>query len=217
MADRKLLRLFGNIFMRETHFICLTITLVLLTLFANGCVTKGPFRCNLGMFHGRVYDVETGEPIEGAVVHVTYAKYVSTFAGAKGINIAVRETLTDENGEYLILEDTEMHECYSGKTKGRLQIFKPGYGYIGKVKTKLSCPDEEKEIVNSSHGERICLMKEGRYLIWGLPKLKTREERMSNISSVHPTSGLPFNDQLLLLKAINKERKDLGLSTRKLD
>ena len=196
--------------MRKTHFICLAITLVMLMQLSSGCAIKGPYRCSLGMFHGRVYDVETGEPIEGAVVHVTYTKYGSSPAGAIGVNVAVRETLTDAKGEYLIPEDTEMHECYSGKSQGSLQIFKPGYGYIGKA--KLSCPEEEKEIVYSSHGERICVTKEGKYLIWGLLKLKTKEERGDNLLSVRKAFDIPSEEQMLLLRAINEERISIGLS-----
>lgn len=193
----------------KTHTLFIACVAILLVIMVNGCASKGPYRCYLGMFHGRIYDVDTGEPIEGAVVHVTYTKYGSTSAGAIGVNVAVRETLTDTNGEYLIPEDTMMHECYSGKLQGDIQIFKPGYGYIGKA--KLSCPDQEKEIVYSSHGKAICITRQGKYLIWGLPKLKTREERMDNISSVRPSISLPMNDQLLLINAINQERRILGL------
>lgn len=193
----------------KTHTLFIAFAAIMLVMVVNGCASKGPHRCYLGMFHGRIYDVDTDEPIEGAVVHVTYTKYGSTSAGAIGVNVAVRETLTNAKGEYLIPEDTMMHECYSGKLQGDIQIFKPGYGYIGKA--KLSCPDQEKEVVYSSHGEAICITREGKYLIWGLPKLKTRKERLDNLRSISLAIDIPHDQQMKLLKSKSEERVSLGL------
>lgn len=210
MAHRKLLNIGQNLTYKEPNHFGLVIITVILIVILGGCALKGPYRCYLGSYSGRILDMESGEPIEGVVVHVTYSKYGDSAAGAIGTQVAVRETLTDADGKYLIPKDTVMHKCFSGKLEGRLQIFKPGYGYIGKA--RLSCPEEEREVVFRT-GEPECVTLPGKYLIWELPKLKAKEERGDTLSRISPASRIPYENQSLLIKALNKERKKLGYST----
>jgi len=207
MAHRKLLK--GKMLRRYKHCICLAIVLAIFMPIINGCASKGPHICYLGKFHGRIYDVDTGEPIEGAVVHVTYYKHGSSVAGTIGKQVAVRETLTDADGEYLIPEDRVTHECFSGQLQGDMQIFKPGYGVIGNRRLKLTCPENEREKV-FKHDEPSCLTIAGKYLIWGLPRLKTKEERDNNLNYIRPAFDISFSEQAKLRKAISEERVSLG-------
>jgi hypothetical protein len=48
-------------------------------------------------------------------------------------------------------------------------------------------------------------------LIWGLPKLKNKEERRDNLASINLAFDVPDSEQKLLLKAIDTERVSLGL------
>ena len=195
----------------KTSTLLLAFTAIILMQGVNGCALKGPFRCYLGMFHGRIVDVDTGEPIEGAVIHVTYRAYGASAAGAIGTEVAVRETLSNADGEYVIPAETIEHECFRGQLSGDIQFFKPGYGVIGHKRLQLSCPDREKEKVFSHYEEPVCVTVSGKYLIWGLPKLKTKEERIDNLRSVHRARRIPVDNQKLLIQSIKQEEKFLGL------
>ena len=185
------------------------VAMILLMLIVSNCALKGPYRCYLGSYPGRIVDIDTGDPIEGAVVHVTYTTYGASAAGAIGSQVTVRETLTDANGEYLIPEDIEMHECFSGKLHGQLQIFKPGYARPSHSRARKLCPEEGPEEVPWADEPR-CLTEPGRYLTWELPRLKTKEERERNLNRVHPAVGIPNSEQSKLRKAISEERVFLG-------
>ena len=176
-----------------------------------GCALKGPYRCYLGSYPGRVVDRDTGKPLEGVVIHVTYSAIGSSAAGAISVPVAVRETLSNANGEYLIPADTVLHECFSGELQGHLQIFKPGYGRYGHHDSKISCPKGEEERVSWAK-EPVCLQIAGKYLIVELPQLKSKEERWINEGGVSPRTRVPYSQQILLIKALNEERKYLGLS-----
>lgn len=79
-------------------------------------------------FKGKVVDLDTGEPIEGAVVIAIYQKktlnppvedYVSS--------IHAKETLTDQNGEFRISSYTTMINPFSSSYDVEFIVFKPGY------------------------------------------------------------------------------------------
>jgi hypothetical protein len=212
MADRKLLVAEASMSNRKRECAVTIITVFLLMLAVNGCAFKGPYRCYLGNYSGRILDVDTGEPIEEAVFHVTYSMYGASAAGEIGTQIAVRETLTNANGEYHIPKETVSHECFSGKSEGIITIFKPGYGVLSHNRALLSCPDEEKEKIFSYDKEPRCVTVDGKYLIWELPKLETREEREDNLGRASPAMGISFDNQRLLIQAISQERRYLGYS-----
>lgn len=178
-------------------------SLIIIMLLLCGCGSSN--RHKLGMFHGKVIDVETGQPIEEAVVHVTYQVHTSGWMGHGGItyDMAVRETLTDPNGEYLIPEEIAIIDTpFTVDFEGRLQIFMPGYGYADK-----SCSKKVQKKVSWSD-KPICLNKEGNYITWKLSKLKTKEERRDNRTPYR--ASVPIEQQILLMQAINERRYYLG-------
>lgn len=191
---------------KANYFCQASIALLLMLLLSSCASLTGPRKCYLGSFSGRMLDMETGKPIEGAVAHVTYVNLGASGAGAIASPVAVREAVTDADGEFFIQADTVLHKCFSGKMEGRFQLLKPGYGYRGEA--RKTCPDEKLEKTPWPDG---CYPTEGRYVIWELPKLKTAKERRNNLHSIHRASGTLFFEQPELLKAINKERFFLGL------
>ena len=88
------------------------------------------------IYHGKVIDADTREPIEGAVVVAYWVEKMATPAGATSRLKEVKEELTDKNGEWSIVgEEQEKNPDYekSWRTKTYFTyhpifiIFKPGY------------------------------------------------------------------------------------------
>jgi hypothetical protein len=183
-------------------------------------------------FKGKVIDAETKEPIEGAVVVVTYSKTTHLPPEAYSSVINVRETLTDKNGEFYIPSYMTIVQPLSSEEWARFIIFKPGYGSfpdwrISPPKLMLS----KVPYGNYWYGERDLTFEEffsgevgtvkefwGREifsnekpqkikLTFGLvelPKLKTREEREK---SFHAADRIPpeFESKVPIWKEILKE------------
>jgi hypothetical protein len=148
----------------------------------------------IGPYHGKVVDVETGEPIEGAVVLITFlieGPYdVSSFGDAI-------EVLTGENGEYkiprkMIIKIRPMHVWQTP----RVLIFKPGYGDFPRHKGSLV---EGGEYVTN------------KQLTIKLPKLKTRQERLDNLGMLGTDPSVPSDKKKIFINLKKKEFAELGL------
>lgn len=122
---------------------------------------------HLDGFSGRVVDVDTGEPIVGAAVLAVYHEGRNSIAGSSWVPVDGRETLTDERGEFNIPEMTEWFGEKSGHPRGRLMIFKPGYGILR----------HERAV---AVGVNKSWPPPGRHVEYALPRLKTPEERDRN-------------------------------------
>jgi hypothetical protein len=189
-------------------------------------------------FKGKVIDAETKEPIEGAVVVVTYSKSTVMVPESYTSIINVRETLTNKNGEFYIPSYTTIIQPLSSEDMAWFIIFKPGYGSfpdwrVTPPKLMLS----KVPYGNYWYGERDLTFEEffsgevgtvkefwGREifsnekpqkikLTFGLvelPKLKTREERRDSLPSI-PGPGIPSIKIKNLIRLSNEERISLGL------
>ena len=83
-------------------------------------------------FKGRVVDIDTKQPIEGAVVVAIY--YKSTLnppAGSYSNVIHVKETLTDKDGRFRFPSYTTFIHPLSYSGNCEFLIYKPGYGNLG--------------------------------------------------------------------------------------
>jgi hypothetical protein len=151
----------------------------------------------LRSFEGKVVDAETKEPIEGAAVLAVYYQEVpSIVAGSNHYAVDAQETLTDINGEFKIPAKTVKLEDVSWKPECNLTIFKPGYGVFPGHK------------LSNAVGENKSWPPPEKYIVYEIPKLKTREERRSNI----PTRpDIPYERMKLFVGSINEERINLGL------
>ncbi len=168
-------------------------------------------------FRGRIVDAETKEPIEGVVVVVVYSKYTASITGRDTSVIKVKETLTDKNGEFYFPSYTTIIGPLSGEYYASFIFYKPGYGSGPVAPRGLSAPSEEiffsKGIGGTGELEglvngKIAMIKVA-FGIVELPELKTREERLKAMPSTPTDIG--SKELPLLYKAINEERRRLGL------
>ncbi len=154
----------------------------------------------LASFEGKVIDTDTKKPIEGAVVLATYYSSVSSVAGSMSYVVDGQETLTNANGEFKIPFKTVKSEKLSGKPRGSLLIFKPGYGVFPKHKQ------------SEALGENKSWPPPNKFVLYEIPKLKTKNERDINLPGKFSFKKIPFERQKMFINAINEERKNLGLS-----
>jgi hypothetical protein len=83
-------------------------------------------------FIGKVIDVETKDPIEGAVVVAAYYErpVISGPGGGSATVINVRETVTRKDGTFLIPAYSTILRPFSGEYRTLFTVFKPGYASI---------------------------------------------------------------------------------------
>jgi len=83
-------------------------------------------------YRGKIVDAETKKPIEGAVVVAVYRKQtlISGPGGGYSTIIKIRETLTDEKGEYYIPTYFTIIQPLSIEDDVNFIIFKAGYGSV---------------------------------------------------------------------------------------
>jgi hypothetical protein len=169
-----------------------------LLLFSGMSLLTGKYY--LSSFEGKVVDSGTKEPIEGAAVLAVYYKVGSTIAGSVTRAVDAQETLTDPDGQFKIPSKAGRSDDYRGKLECNLIIFKPGYGTF---------PDHE---LSMAVGENKSWPSPEKYVVYELPKLITREDRIKNM---HHTSR-PFhitNEKMEKFTYIlNGERIALGYS-----
>jgi len=180
------------------RFVWLVITIICV-FFLSGCggiFFPLPYR-SLAPFEGKVIDAETKEPIEGAVV---LAVYYFTSYGIAGSNSYVedgQETLTNKEGEFKLPRKRRWFALHRGYPRGRLEIFKPGYGTLWDKRSKAV-------------GENKSWPPASKYVVYEIPNLKTREERKRN-ARMRSYDEIPYKNRKIYIKTINEERKNLGL------
>jgi hypothetical protein len=173
-------------------------------------------------FRGKVIDVETKEPIEGAVVVVVYKKHslISGPGGGYTSVVNVKETLTDKKGEFHFPSYTTVIQPNSVEDYTEFIIYKPGYGnFPGQRITPpigMSSDDVEiffsKEIGSQGEAETL-LITAGNKSEWKwvkitfgiveLPKLKTKEERLK--ARMIGVTGYTLKELPLLYRAIGEK------------
>ena len=203
------------------------ISFVLIIIFVSGTSFAGWFIYHKPAYKGRVIDAETKEPIEGAVVVVTYTKETMGIPHKYSSIINVRETLTDQNGEFYIPRYFTMIQPLSFEDMANFIIFKPAYGSFPNYQTVPSgiTPVEQETFFlqdTGSEGELEMWVKEEKgpvlkiskvtFGIVELPKLRTREERLR--ASRVGVSGYGSKDLPLLYKVLNEEERYLGIPER---
>lgn len=166
-------------------------------------------------FKGRVIDAETKAPIAGAVVVATYYKSTMGVPHHYSSVINVRETLTDQNGEFSIPSYTTLIQPLSMSSFVQFIIYKPDYGNFPHQHVSPPKPGVRPEDFFSgdygNNGEVTWLDKKIKvtFGIVELPKLFTKEERLRAIPG--RPSDTTSKELPLLYKAINDERKAFGL------
>lgn len=200
-----------------TYYLACFFVIVGIVLLLTSESVAGWLIYNKPEFKGKVIDAETKEPIEGAVVVVVYKKHslISGPGGGYSSVVKVKEALTDKSGEFYFLSYTTLIQPNSVEDAAEFIIYKPGYGsYPGRDDVHpLNYVGPEylfsKELGTKGEIRRGAEVVTITYGVVELPKLKTKEERLS------ATPGGPTDygskELPLLYKAINAERRSFGL------
>lgn len=167
-------------------------------------------------FKGRVIDADTKQPIEGAVVVVSWSEERATPAGPTSRLKDVKETLTDKNGMWLIEGPKGGHvgdikAIFSFLTGTYFTnfpdfiIFKPGYCSWPKGFGIDACKGKMKPESDDKVAEGVT---------FELPRVTSREDRIKAQRISPPL--LDGNKEMLkkikeFIKLKNEERKYLGL------
>lgn len=209
---------FSNYHIVRKMFFLIIFSFALFTLifFSSNLTYAGWLIYHKPEFRGKVIDAETKKPIEGAVVVAIYKKHpiISGPAGGSASIVNIKETLTDEKGEFYFPPYTTFIQPLAKEWRTDFVIYKPGHGcYPGLQVKPPKFVDPEKFFsgelgtkVEIQQGLNITLVELG---VVEIPHLNTKSERLN------ATPGIPSqitSDELpLLFNAINSERKRFGL------
>jgi hypothetical protein len=131
-------------------------------------------------FEGQVIDIDTKEPIEGAVVTAYYQRTFVIGFGEGPVGFSVQETLSDKEGKFVIPSFTTLLIPVFFGTTAEIGIYKPGYAQTGEREEIFSKEGrlKSKEYTwypNTSKRIRIY------NAVFELPKLESKEDRKSAI------------------------------------
>ena len=129
-----------------------------------------------------------------------YINFYLSVAGSISSTGDAQEILTDKNGEFKIPWKVNLY----GKAKfipdGEVIIFKPGYGVL---------PSHKR---STAVGENKSWPPAFKYVVYEIPKLKTKEERKENVRFVDNFDEISYEKRKVYLKLINKELINVGLN-----
>jgi hypothetical protein len=158
-------------------------------------------------FEGQVIDIDTKEPVEGAVVTAYYQRtYVIGF-GVGPTDFSIQETLTDKNGKFVIPSYTTLLLPIFFGTSVSIGIYKPGYAQTGEGEAVFTKEGrlKTKEYHWFPNESKLIRVHDG---VFELPKLEKKEDRETAMQN----SIEDLNNQKLLQKVIDGELKYLGYS-----
>lgn len=163
-----------------------------------------------GPYKGKVVDLDTGKPIEGAVVAGSW--YLEVFAGWPSF-CDTKETVTDKNGEFVLPRAwcINFWPIASLSIPGEVVVFKPGYlGYppLG------SNQEERKSYMPDFTGDEFADSRQYNLIKLGMPK--TREERLFTLHKAEDILNFfdGYKNLPILLTLSNKENRELGFEER---
>lgn len=138
-------------------------------------------------FRGKIVDIETHEPIEGAVVVAIYRKeQIGLAPDSIDIDIDAREALTDRNGEFVIPSYTTSINPLSWSIPVQFIIFKPGYYCTGQIGLEEEFSGSKKHKIEiaagSSKGQKFRVLETGVLMLAKVAG-KDRIDSYSNIGA----------------------------------
>lgn len=157
-----------------------------------------------GPWKGRIIDMETKEPLEGAVVLAVWERVYRTPAGDNSYFYNAKEVLTDKEGRFEIPAYTPINllPIISYMRGPYFTFFKPGYLSLSRYDYGAFFLEGTKEApVELPEMGKVFRLAPG---ILELPKLKTREERRKGRPS--PVGDKKdWKKQRELIKALRQE------------
>jgi hypothetical protein len=167
-------------------------------------------------FRGKVIDADTKQPIEGAVVVVSWSEERATPAGPTSRLKDVKETLTDKNGMWTIEGPKggnvgDIKAIFSFLTgtyftnPPQFIVFKPSYCSWPVGFDIDACKRKIKPEGNNKVAEGVTVE---------LPRATSREDRKHSLPSPFHKDGNGsfYSKQGAFIKLINEESRNLGLS-----
>jgi len=168
--------------------------LILVALLWSGGLAPADAEEKWGPFRGRMVDVETGQGIPGAVVLAIWLEKVPTPIETHTRFYDAREVLTGPDGTFEIPRRPPPFFTFR-ILEPTFKVFAPGYA-------------EDRWVVTPSTGQALV-----DPTVIEMRRIKTREERLDALDRADSTS-VPESKKCLLTKAINRERKNLGLRSQ---
>ena len=142
-----------------------------------------------GPYYGKVIDADTKKPLEGAVILAVYTTWMyGSPGGPASYFLDTQEVVTDKNGEFRI-------PTFNAVAFRPLSTFSPQNPNVTIFKPHYRC--------------RVYSFLEDEYEIVKLRELKTKEERLDNLTCT-PTS-VPNERMMQFRRSQDVERMDIGL------
>ena len=179
------------------------VTLVLVGLVVGALPAADAFAA--GPYRGRVIDAETKEPLAGAVVLVYWIRNAPAIGhGPAQSFLGAEEALTDDRGEFIVGENPPSNWIpFTWRSLPNFIIFQPGYGYFPRhFATTPPLPP--------TGFEGLLKIMEKQPVVFELPRLTTREDRLFVISTVDPLL-VPKTYKPVLIRLLNRDRRELHL------
>ena len=168
---------------------CLPIALLVLLVVAVRALAVEPIPREWGPFRGQVVDLETEQPIAGAVMLVVWLEvYGFGFAGHRFYD--AREAVTDADGRFEIPKLT-VPPWKVGVQAPSFHLFAPGY----EPYTDIVTPVSGRVFIEPTVSQ--------------MRRLKSRGDRLRNLDGYPPS--IPAAKMPHMLGRVNSERQSLGL------
>lgn len=179
--------------MKNKKRLVIVISVALLLVVAAYCIhSDGPYK-------GKVVELDSGKPIEGAVVAASWSieTWINTWKFCDA-----RETLTDKNGEFTLPNGWCIKHPFAIMHLPEVTVFRQGYlGY-----PPISFTRERIIIAGKVFNNK------NQYYLIELGKPKTREERELTYGNAGFSDDESRKRLPILLRLLNEERGNLGLS-----
>jgi len=167
--------------------------LALVAFLSSGCLDHAGAVEKWGPFRGQIVDLETGQPIAGAVVLAIWIELVDARIQTNTRFYDAREAVTGPDGRFEIPRRPPPFFTFR-IPEPEFKIFAPGYA-------------EHRWVVTPPAGDALV-----DPTVIEMRRLKTREEQLEVLRRADSASAPP-DKRCLLTRAINQERKNLGLQT----
>ena len=145
-----------------------------------------------GPFRGKVIDVETGQPLPGAVVFADWLERWNALVETHTRFYEAREVLTGPDGTFEIPRLPRPLWPFRRIDSPSVRVFAPGYA-------------EHRWIVTPPTGEALI-----DPTVIEMRRPMTRKERLDALDRASPSTDVPLEKKCLLRHAENVERQDLG-------
>lgn len=168
-----------------------------------GAWTAGGDAEAAGPWRGQIVDAETGRPLEGVVVLAYWLTYTASPGGWAGAEFYdSEEVVTGPDGRFVIQARATVSLVPWKKISRYFVIFKPGYGQW-RFQGEPTWPQDNYQI--AALVKQAWEKFEGEGVVFELPPLKTREERLK-FPEPYPGPFVPAERTKKLEEALQKER-----------